>query len=255
MRTLNGKKRIRDDRNDLIFDFLRLVKALHPKAVMMENVPGLIKNERMDAFKKQLRELGYELGESPTVLNTAYYGVPQRRRRTILMAGRGFAVPFARPSRTPVTVRKAIADLKPAGRSGDPLHDLPEIRTPEIADKIASIPKDGGSRTDLGEKGQLPCHRRFPEGFKDVYGRMRWDDVSPTITGGCASPSKGRFLHPEENRCITLREAALLQSFPKRYKFNLEGGKSALALMIGNALPPEFIRRQAAQIKNQLVRR
>ncbi|MDD4762006.1 MAG: DNA cytosine methyltransferase [Candidatus Pacebacteria bacterium] len=255
MRTLNGKKAVRDERNDLIFEFLRLVKGLRPKAVMMENVPGLIDNRRMEEFKKGLHGLGYELGRSPTVLNTAHYGVPQRRRRMILMAGRGFSIPFAKPSRTPKTVEQTIRGLRPAGRSGDPLHDLPEAHTPDIEDRIASIPKDGGSRTDLCEERQLPCHRRFPGGFKDVYGRMRWKDVAPTITGGCASPSKGRFLHPEENRCITLREAALLQSFPKRYKFTLDGGKAAVALMIGNALPPEFIRRQAAQIKKELLHR
>ena len=82
---------------------------------------------------------------------------------------------------------------------------------------------------------------------------MRWDDVSPTITSGCTNPSKGRFLHPIENRAITLREAALLQSFPRRYKFSLRRGKYAVAKMIGNALPPLFSRVQAEAIKYQLV--
>ena len=77
-------------------------------------------------------------------------------------------------------------------------------------------------------------------------------DVSPTITGGCISPSKGRFLHPQQNRAITLREAALLQTFPKKYKFSLEKGKDSVALMIGNALPPEFIKRHALQFKKHL---
>jgi DNA (cytosine-5)-methyltransferase 1 len=100
-------------------------------------------------------------------------------------------------------------------------------------------------------KLQLKCHRNF-DGFKDIYGRMAWDDVSPTITSGCSNPSKGRFLHPHYNRTITLREAAILQSFPRRYKFPVHYGKQALALMIGNALPPEFIRRQALAVISAL---
>jgi DNA (cytosine-5)-methyltransferase 1 len=81
---------------------------------------------------------------------------------------------------------------------------------------------------------------------------MAWDDVSPTITGGCFNPSKGRFLHPTKNRAITLREAALLQTFPASYFFSVERGKCPAAQMIGNALPPEFIRRHAQKIKNHI---
>ena len=104
---------------------------------------------------------------------------------------------------------------------------------------------------DLGENWKLKCHRKC-DGFRDVYGRMKWDDVAPTITGGCCNPSKGRFLHPTKNRAITLREAALLQSFPVDYYFSLERGKHHAAQLIGNALPPEFIRRHAAQIAKVL---
>ncbi|MFG6965374.1 DNA cytosine methyltransferase, partial [Burkholderia pseudomallei] len=91
-----------------------------------------------------------------------------------------------------------------------------------------------------------------PDSYRDVYGRMAWKDVAPTITGGCTNPSKGRFIHPEEDRPITLREAALLQTFPPRYRFSTGRGKDAVALMIGNALPPEFIRRQAVQYRAHL---
>ena len=115
---------------------------------------------------------------------------------------------------------------------------------------IQRIPKNGGSRTDLPEEDQLECHKRC-NGFKDVYGRMAWGDVAPTITSGCSNPSKGRFLHPEEDRAITLREAALLQGFPLRYKFPTSN-KSAVALMIGNALPPPFITAHARMIRDTL---
>jgi DNA (cytosine-5)-methyltransferase 1 len=118
-------------------------------------------------------------------------------------------------------------------------------------DRIKRIPKDGGSRTDLGKEHQLKCHQNN-DGFKDVYGRMAWDKPSPTITGGCFNPSKGRFLHPEEDRAISMREAALLQSFPSDYTFSLSRGKIAVAQMIGNALPPEFIRRHAQALLKSL---
>lgn len=253
MRTRNGKTWNKDRRNDLIFDFLRLVDELRPKTVMMENVPGLLQNRRMKEFRLALEEMGYSFGDFPKVLNVAEYGVPQRRRRMILMASRYGTIIGAPKDMTLRTVRQAIAGLKPHGKSGDSLHDLPEKRSPVILDKIARIPKDGGSIRDLGEADQLPCHIRYPQGFKDVYGRMKWDAVSPTITGGCVNPSKGRFLHPKENRAITLREAALLQSFPVNYRFSMSKGKDGIALMIGNALPPEFIKRQALQIREHLL--
>jgi DNA (cytosine-5)-methyltransferase 1 len=253
MRTLNGKKSVEDERNDLIYEFLRLVKKLRPKTVMMENVPGLMADERLKDFKEKLEKMGYKFGTSPQVLNVAEYGVPQRRRRMILMASQFGIIPFAPKELTLSTVREAIANLPEPGNSGDVLHDKLEKRSQFTLERISNIPKNGGSRTSLPPQYQLECHKKYPSGFKDVYGRMKWDDVSPTITGGCTNPSKGRFLHPEQNRAITLREAALLQSFRPDYQFSLKKGKDGAALMIGNALPPEFIKRQATQIKNHLL--
>ena len=149
IRTLNGNKTIKDDRNDLIFDFLRLIKEFMPKAVMMENVPGLLTDKRMEKLKKELKILGYHLGESPTILNVAEYGVPQRRRRMILMAGRKGSIAFARKAVKLRTVRDAIEQLKPHGRSGDTLHDFPENRTARISAMISRIPKNGGSHAQL----------------------------------------------------------------------------------------------------------
>jgi len=253
IRTHNGKNKIRDDRNDLVFDYLRLVKALRPKAVMMENVPALAENYRMTELKKELDKLGYESDGMPLILNTADYGVPQRRRRMILVSSRIGKIELPKISEKRSTVRQAIGDLPRPGKSGDPLHDILEKRDAHTVKMISLIPKDGGSRSDLPLKYHLPCHKRLPGGFKDVYGRMSWDDISPTITGGCVSPSKGRFLHPSQNRAITLREAALLQTFPKNYRFSLDNGKQGVALMIGNALPPAFIKRHALAIKRALT--
>lgn len=249
VRTLNGKREINDERNDLIFQFLRMVKGLEPKAVMLENVPGLAEDRRLELFVKELEVLGYSVQFQ--VLNVADYGVPQRRLRVVLLAGKRGRIPFATKAKRTVTVRDAIENLPVAGRSGDAVHDLPENRTARIRKLISSIPKNGGSRTDLPRYLQLECHRRC-DGFKDVYGRMAWDDVAPTLTTGCFNPSKGRFLHPEEDRTITIREAALLQTFPRRYKFPAKLGKVALATQIGNALPPEFVKRQALVVKQYL---
>ena len=249
MRTLNGAFKIDDPRNDLLFEFLRFVKALHPQTVMMENVPGMAKDERFKVFCVRMEKLGY-FGDY-RILNAAEYGVPQRRKRLVYLAGRRMEIPFAKRASKMKTVQDAIGNLPKAGESGDPVHDMPEKRTPRILEMIRRIPKDGGSRTDLPEEDQLNCHK-LCNGFKDVYGRMAWRDVSPTITSGCFNPSKGRFLHPEEDRAITMREAALLQGFPRWYKFPTTNSKSAVALMIGNALPPPFITAHAKMIRNAL---
>lgn len=249
IRTLNGAFVIDDPRNDLLLEFQRFAEALRPRVIMMENVPGLAEDERFVSFCRRMKKIGY-LGEH-RILNAAEYGVPQRRRRLIYLAGHGMKIPFAEPVRRMKTVEDAIGGLPKAGESGDPMHDMPEKRTPRIMELIRRIPKDGGSRTDLPEGDQLDCHKRC-NGFKDVYGRMAWGDVAPTITSGCFNPSKGRFLHPVENRAITMREAALLQGFPRRYKFPTDS-KSAVALMIGNALPPEFIKWHADEIHKHLL--
>jgi DNA (cytosine-5)-methyltransferase 1 len=245
IRTMNGAFRVEDSRNDLLLEFQRFVEALRPNAVMIENVPGLAYDERFAEFRKKMKRLGY-VGDH-RILNAAQYGVPQRRRRLIYLAGIGMKIPFAEKADRKRTVKGAIGGLPQPGESGDPVHDMPEKRTPKVLEIIQHIPRNGGSRRDLPERFHLECHKRCT-GFKDVYGRMAWNDVAPTITSGCFNPSKGRFLHPEEDRAITMREAALLQGFPRRYKFPTTNNKSAVALMIGNALPPPFIAAHARSI-------
>lgn len=252
IRTRNHRTPVEDDRNELIFEFLRLTAGLRPRAVMLENVPGLQHDERFGRFCEGLRRLDYRLHHC--VLDAADYGVPQRRRRLILLASRDQVILPAVPAAVQESVRSTIADLPFPGQSGDPAHDVREQRSERILRLITDIPVNGGSRADLGPERQLACHQRL-DGFRDVYGRMAWDEVAPTITGGFVNPSKGRFLHPEQNRTITPREAALLQTFPPRYRFPMEAGKFAVAEMIGNALPPEFIRRHALVIAEVIRRR
>ena len=253
LRTLNGSREIVDKRNSLVFEFVRFADGLKPKVIMMENVPELAQDHRMDKIISILNEIGYysERENILKILNAEDFGVAQRRKRMILMSGMMGAIDFPKPNKEKLFVQDIISDLPPAGQSGDPLHDYPERRSKRILDIISRIPRDGGSRLDLAEKYQLDCHKNC-DGFKDVYGRMKWDDVAPTITSGCTNPSKGRFLHPEENRAITLREAALLQSFPIEYYFSLDRGKTGASSLIGNALPPKLIESLASEVKNYL---
>lgn len=252
MRRLNGRRRVVDKTGkDLVFEFLRLVEGLLPKVILIENVPRLIEDYRLNEVRKKLRELGF-IGK-PKIFNGAHYGLPQRRRRMIFIASRIGKIDYADPldSEYLATVRDAIEGLPIPGGSCDPLHDLTENRSEKIKLLISKIPKDGGSRAALGDEHQLECHKKC-NGFKDVYGRMSWGKVSPTITSGCINPSKGRFLHPQQDRAITLREAALLQSFPPNYHFCMDRGKYAVAVMIGNAFPPKFVKLHAIQIKHRL---
>jgi DNA (cytosine-5)-methyltransferase 1 len=250
LRTLNGAVGIEDPRNDLLFEFQKFVEDLRPKAIMMENVPGLKRDRRFEDFCRWMEQLGY-YGDH-RVFNAADYGVPQRRWRLIYLAGLSKPIPFALSSLKRKTVRDAIGSLMRPGVSGDPVHDIPERRSQKVRELIKRIPKNGGSRSDLPDDEQLECHRKC-NGFHDIYGRMAWDDLAPTITSGCFNPSKGRFLHPVQNRAISMREAALLQGFPRRYKFPTVQSKSAIALMVGNALPPPFIAAHARSVRAALL--
>lgn len=248
---LNNKMgKMNDPRNRLIDDVFRLINEMKPKVIMLENVPNLSKYSRYIDFKEKIQKLGYDITEQ--ILNVADFGVPQRRKRLVVLASRiGKDFPLI-VKRSRKTVRDTIGHLTFDTAQHDPLHTLSEMRSERIRQLINAIPKDGGSRMSLSPALTLKCHENR-DGFYDVYGRMRWDDVAPTITGGCINPSKGRFLHPEENRAITLREAALLQSFPPNYVFSLRKGKHAAAEMIGNALPPQFSCLQAEAIKEHLI--
>lgn len=250
LRTRNQCTYVEDNRNDLVADFYRFVKVINPKMVMLENVPGLGRDQRFADMRDNLASLGYKVVTE--VLNAADYGVPQRRKRLIMLASRVHKPEIAPLAKSRVTVRDALKGVAAPSRTKDKLHAMPENRSLAVRELIARIPKDGGSRSDLGEKDQLECHKRT-RGFHDVYGRMAWDDLAPTITSGCHNPSKGRFLHPSHNRTITLREAALLQGFPISYQFEIKHGKEAIALMIGNALPPPFIAAHAGSLKEGLL--
>ena len=250
VRRLNRKRSVNDDRNSLVMEYLRLVKELRPLTIMMENVPGL---KDYYLFKNVVKELNW-LGYNPKVeiVNVKNYGVPQNRKRLIMVGSLLGNLNIALGNNEKVTVRQVIGNLPCPQDAKDPLQRIVAKHTKEVCERIKLTPKNGGSWKDLPKEYILKCHKKDNVGFNDIYGRLRWDDYSTTITGGCLNPSKGRFLHPEQDRVITPREAALLQSFPKTYKFPLDIPKQALALLIGNALPPKFSYYQSQNIKEHL---
>ena len=249
LRTLNGGRGVDEPTNDLVFEFPRFARVFLPKTIMIENVPALLNDTRLGKIKEELGNLGYECDAD--IFNAEKYGVPQRRRRMIFLAFRSGHPSFASPARQRRTVAGAIRRLPSPEQSDDVLHNYSVRRTERITALIRRIPQDGGSRTDLPTKDQLNCHQEF-DGFKDIYGRMAWLAPAPTITTGCINPSKGRFVHPEQDRAITLREAALLQGFPKSYAFDTDQSRYPTARVIGNAFPPKFAQRHAKPIYEHL---
>jgi DNA (cytosine-5)-methyltransferase 1 len=172
LRTRNGARQRRDRRNRLIREMIRFTRAFLPKAVMMENVPGLAEHWSFRKLCRDLRNLGYRVEWE--VKDARHYGVPQRRKRLILVAGRRFNIQLAQESQSLKTVRSAFANLRRPGESRDALQNLGEQRSAKVLKLIKSIPKNGGSRGDLPRSRQLKCHKRT-DGFRDIYGRMAWD--------------------------------------------------------------------------------
>ena len=239
----------------LLREFARLVVLLRPRAVLMENVPGIAAVPGFSSFRRfvrTLRERGYDCGHG--VLNARDFGVPQHRRRRVLLAVEDAPARLPDP-RVPdagagcATVRGAIARF-PAIEAGETHPDVPNHHAARLSplnlERIRATPVDGGSRRDWKTELVLDCHRPAGAGFSDVYGRMWWDRVAPTLTSRCNSLSNGRFGHPEQNRAVSLREAAALQTFPDDYEFF--GAKNAIARWIGNAVPVAFAETLGAAI-------
>jgi len=232
----------------LIESFGVLIRETTPDFVSMENVPRLksFKGGKLLAeFRSLLEdELGYSVWCA--TVNCASYGVPQTRRRLVLLASRAGRIELIPPTHQPSgfrTVRETIAHLPPLAAGGqspdDSLHCASRMSTTNLARVRASRP--GGTWRDWDHHLVAPCHRRSSGRLYDnVYGRMIWDAPAPTITTKCTGFGNGRFGHPEQDRALSLREAALLQSFPEDYEFFApeEPARPQVgARMIGNAVP------------------
>jgi DNA (cytosine-5)-methyltransferase 1 len=228
----------------LLEQFARLVREVRPELVTMENVPRVTNHAPYQAFIATLESLGYSV--DPRRVRCADYGIPQERRRFVLVASRLGDIRLQPPGENKVTVRDAIADL-PVLAAGecdyhDPLHKARRLTPVNLQRIRASRP--GGTWHDWPEELRSPCHRtERGASYQSVYARMEWDKPAPTITTQCFNFGTGRFGHPEQDRAITLREAAILQSFPRDYKFvppESEVHFASVGRMIGNAVPPRL---------------
>ena len=242
-----------DIRNSLVIAFANIVHRLQPDVILIENVPEFLSQKYWNYFnaaRQIFLEDGYHVKQS--IYNAAAFGVPQERFRSIVI---GMKKDFIMPSELLKpeeyhTVRQAIGDLPPveAGKKNtdDPMHNCPAHKKSTI-DVISQVPHDGGNRPfGVGPK----CLDKT-KGFSDTYGRLFWDKPSITITHYSRNPASGRFSHPEQDRGLTAREAALLQSFPCGFVF---GGKSDdIYRQIGEAVPPMLSAAIAANIVIELL--
>jgi DNA (cytosine-5)-methyltransferase 1 len=252
------KGRQRDEQWGLLEDFGRLIGETQPDVVSMENVPRLMRYEVFNRFVGTLKTEGYAV--SFQKVRADHYGVPQRRARLVLIASRWGEVRLPVPTHRgrPVTVRGAIGKLPEieAGKPcpGDRLHVTRGLSDRNLARLKAT--KEGGSWKDWSAALQLPCHKKVSgKSFRSVYGRMRWDAPSPVITTQCLGIGNGRFGHPEQDRAISIREAALLQTFPKKFRFVAPKEPVYglwLARQIGNAVPVLLGRVIARAIRDHL---
>lgn len=229
----------------LLYQFGRLVKETCPDIVSMENVPELEQEKVFTDFVSTLKDERYYVDYK--VVNVADYGVPQHRRRLILLASKREKICIIPPThKTYVTVKDAIGRL-PAIRAGersdiDRLHAAPSLSPLNIERIQHSVP--GGTWKDWPDRLILRCHKKESgKTYPSVYGRMSWDGLAPTITTQFTCYGTGRFGHPEQDRAISLREGAILQSFPPCYKFVSDEEpviNKAVARHIGNAVPPRL---------------
>ncbi len=236
----------------LLMNFSRFIAYYRPGFVLVENVPGIVTNKEsiLPKFLKKIEKLGYRHIED--IIDMSQYGVPQNRHRFSLIATRldNVNLKFPERSETVLTVADVLGEVH-----GFPKIDAGHKDTTDFQHTAAGLnekslkrmeltPHNGGNRLSWAKQTdlQLSCYEGKDDIFKDNYGRMWWDRPSPTITTKFFSISNGRFAHPDENRAISIREGATLQSFPKSYVFKTNSMAGA-AKIIGNAVPCEYARR------------
>jgi len=242
-----------DPRRTLLHEFQKFIIALRPELVVVENVPGLqkpTKDAPLDSFLGALADQGYEAELS--ILRALEFGVPQERKRLVVVASRigkpvlpkSTHVVTKRPART---VRKTIGHLRPLDDGAvdkfDPDHASMRL-SPTNKDRIRATP-EGGDRRDWDRTLLSDCHL-VHGGHTDAYGRMWWDRPASGLTTRCLSYSNGRFGHPEQDRAISLREAALIQTFPASFRF--KGSLTSRGRQVGNAVPPLLAKRIAQSL-------
>ncbi|MEU9891660.1 DNA cytosine methyltransferase [Sphaerisporangium sp. NPDC051011] len=239
-----GRGGVDESRNDLVTDIIRFIRALRPISVLLENVPGLRRDKRLTRLTDALSRLGYSWRSY--IIDAKDVGVPQRRKRLILLAVKGrrqdlpkslFDLVPPEEVLEPRTAGQAFDALESCLRSGDPLNRYRKSSA-AVLERISAVPVNG-TRFDLPVELQLRCHQLVDEkksrSATASYGRIRRDAPAPTMTTRCTTPACGSFIHPTENRGISLREAATLQTFAPTYEF--VGDYGSVERQIGNAVP------------------
>lgn len=251
-----GKHAKNDPRNKLWEHYFRAINQVRPLCFVMENVPQLLKAAEYAAFERKARALGYNVAAE--ILNAADYGVPQRRKRAIVVGARECnptlpKATHANPAKSDlfslrrapwVSVKEAIGDL-PLTPDGENWH-VGRNPTPKSVDRYRHIP-EGGNRWDLPRRLMPECWIRKVSGGTDLFGRLWWNQPAFTIRTEFFKPEKGRYLHPQADRPLTHREAARLQTFPD--DFVLNGSRIQVAKQIGNAVPPRLAEAIARHIR------
>ena len=277
----NNKNKTEEERKKLLFEFLRIIEEISPPFLLMENVPGIESKLNKSILDEFLNRLSKRYKVIHSVLNAANYGVPQLRKRFVLHAVRldiqkelmqcsfDFELPLATHSKSGgdglkpwKTVRETISDL-PAIKAGEEYPDDGIIHNHKCAnlskiniERMKIIRKNGGSRECLPENLTLKCHKKKDSegnlfsGHRDVYGIMDADKPAPTMTGGCLCYSKGRYGHYSQNRAISIREAARLQTFPDDFVFS--NSLTTAALQIGNAVPVNLVKASGSALKQAM---
>lgn len=261
------KKKTTQKENDnekwkLLYSFSKLIEQTQPEIVSMENVPFLMKFDKGKVYNDFVKKLkGNKYYVTSYVVNAQDYGVPQRRKRLVLFAskhGEIHLIDKTIKDKKYVTVKDAIGHLPPVEdgvhHPKDALHRARKLT--DLNKKRIQATKEGGFWRDWDKSLQLNCHKKENgKEFRSVYGRMKWNEVAPTMTTFCIGLGNGRFGHPEQDRAITLREAALLQSFPKDYDIidpEIPFASQTIARQIGNAVPVGLSIAIAKSIKNHI---
>lgn len=253
----------KNDKWKLLYSFGKIIEAIQPDIVSMENVPNLLKYNKGKVFTDFIDVLkvnGYFV--SYKIVDAKDYGVPQRRKRLILLASKLGVINLIKKTHSGKrvkTVKQAIGHL-PEIEAGESYHKDKLHRARELSElnlQRVRATSQGGGWKEWDDELLLDCHKKESgKSYGSVYGRMSWNKVSPTLTTQCTGLGNGRFGHPEQDRAISLREAAILQSFPKKYRFvnpKEEFKPSIIEKHIGNAVPPRLGFVIAKSIKLHLV--
>ena len=270
-----GKRDANDEKNELVYEYIRIINELEPSFILMENVPGMSTGVGKEIFKNVVKELEENYHVEYATLNAADFGVPQIRKRLVLHGIRNDVyanlgldkekqkiLPKSTHSKEKkkgyrkwVTVRKAIFDLPilGAGESYDDgiikNHKARSLSETNI-ERLQEIRLHGGNREMISEELQLECHKKENVSYTDTYGIIDPDKPAPTITSGCTIISKGRYCPPTQNRGLSIREAARLQSFDDKFEF--QGNMGEMSLQIGNAVPPKLAQASGKVIINYM---